>query len=747
MGLFGGKDEEEKKKKIETEEVELEESSETEGYEDEAAAGVVISEEGLLTQINFIENVNVNQDHDMNLESFDFKGNLEIKNPSSKDRIWDLNINLENVEKTNIEESEIYVRELGVSDDENTDSREYELKEEGENKLLVKEFISTLPEAYENWDISELEKLMLEGEEGEEEEIGEEALEEEAEEEEIGEEALEEEAEEEELPIESFGITINKVNNVMFLIALRNQFENPIKDIEVIKELPSEFENIVILESTPGLAEREDNKIIWTIEELESDKTINLKLSADIQVETKDAVKTGPVNVSYTGSSSFAGDLSVENFSGYTRNRFTIDQIERDEEPGVWDCNLAFENPSEFLLELCEVDVHEADKPESNLIDIEAEAPIKLSAGDEWMSPGFEIESEAYPQIQKEIKFRVGHKLNTELTGEIAIGEVDLVLASITGNLRYVIPGEEKAEVEEEELEEEELEEEELEEEELEEEELEEAELEEEELEEAVEVEVEEEELEKVEEEERPIIKVPTFQESTVDSIIEIKNDGSAPLNEVSWKQRYFTDEFTPPSSEEITCFKDGEEISISPSQVTFEDNILLVQFKDLKDSDLGMFEADSELEFQYPIHVINPSQGATFESEVIINGNTYPKSKELEYIPEAEETPVIEAVHIRRKYRVGKEVVPVGAFGEYEIILSIINKGNMPLEKVLVRDKVPDNFERQDFSMEPEVIDLEGEDILKWVIDKVDVDSSVEITYKISGTGDYNPSQAQLSY
>ncbi|MGV9173192.1 MAG: hypothetical protein ACOC44_09635 [Promethearchaeia archaeon] len=56
---------------------------------------------------------------------------------------------------------------------------------------------------------------MLQEEEGFEEET-----------EENEEEGWEEETEElEELPIESYGITINKVNNVMFLIALRNEFD------------------------------------------------------------------------------------------------------------------------------------------------------------------------------------------------------------------------------------------------------------------------------------------------------------------------------------------------------------------------------------------------------------------------------------------------------------------------------------------------------------------------------------------
>ncbi|MFO8020527.1 MAG: hypothetical protein R6U96_18030 [Promethearchaeia archaeon] len=677
MGLFSRDKEKEKEEDIMYEEFEEEGEAGTSGEEP--------SMEGLLAQINLNENLTVTQDHDMNVDSSKFNGKFEIKNPSTKDRIWDLDINLKNIEQTNLEESEIYVRELGVTEGENTDRREYQISGDIENKLLAKEFISTLPEAYENWDIKELEKIMLQEAEEEEELEAEEEEELEAEEEEIGEEYEEDmdedsfEEESKELPVESFGIAINKVNNVVFLIALRNQFEGTIKDIELVKELPSEFENLVILESTLGSSEREDHNIIWNIDELEPNRTVYLKFSADIQVETKETVKTGSIDINYETRSSLTEGLSIEKFEAYTRNRFTIDQIERDEEPGVWDCNLAFENPSEFLVELYDVDVHETDEPDKKLVEIESESPIQVARGEEWLSPDFQIESEEYPHLQKEINFRVGYALNKELKGEIAVGEVDLVLASIFGELIYGIP-EEEEEVKEEEI----------------------------------------------EEEEKPILVVPTYQDSTIDSTLKVENDGSAPLNEISWQQRYFTDEFLPPSDDEIVCLKDGEEISIDPEQVTYEDNILRINFDNLKDSDMGMFDPDSELEFNYPIHVNNPSKDAIFDSEVIIKGNTYPRSKELEYIPEPETTPAIKAVHTRRKYRVGKEIIPVGSFGEYEIILEVVNKGNMPLEDIFVRDKVADHFERLEFSMEPEIIDLDGVDILKWQIDEIDVDSSV---------------------
>ena len=46
---------------------------------------------------------------------------------------------------------------------------------------------------------------------------------------------------------------------------------------------------------------------------------------------------------------------------------------------------------------------------------------------------------------------------------------------------------------------------------------------------------------------------------------------------------------------------------------------------------------------------------------------------------------------------------------------------------------------------MKPEITDEVGQDTLKWTIDKLNAEEKIEITYKISGTGAYSPSDAQL--
>ncbi|MHA1148070.1 MAG: hypothetical protein ACTSR8_07465 [Promethearchaeota archaeon] len=679
----------------------------TTSYEDTMPSeGEVIlkdgSEEGLKAQINVIENVNIEQNHEMEISDFEFTGTLQVKNPSSVDRIWDINIAFESTEGTNLESSEIYIRELGTDEETGVDARDFSIEGEAQSLLLVKEFISTLPEAYESWDISKLEREMLKDKSADEEEVvddeGGADDEDISEDEDYDTDGSGYDTEAEELPLESYGISIGKVNTIMMLIAVRSLFEQTVNDLKIVKHIPSELENITIIDTSIGLAEIEGDQIIWTIDELEPEVTIFIKVSAEIQVETKDPVKTGTIEVTYRAASSFTGGLSVESFGAYSRNRFTIDEVERDEMPGVWDCSVLFENISEFSIELLNVSVASLEDTEANLVTFDAENPILLPAGAQWKSAVFELESEDYPSLRKQSEFRVLHEMSTEVSGTIAIGDVELVLASIIGDIDYIVPEEAAEEL-----------------------------------------------MEEEEEGVKKVIKVPTYKESIIDAILKVTNDGSAPLNEMKWRQQYFTDEFQPPTAEEIKCIWDGEEITLTDEMVTFEDNVLTISFKDLKDTDWGMFEADSTMEFQYPIHVVNPAEDARFESQIIINANTYPRSQELEYIPEMPDTPVIVAVHIRRKYRIGKNIMPSGALGEYEIVLHVVNLGNMPLKNIHILDKVPDSFERSDFSLEPEDIqDEKGEDIIKWELEEIQPEEEVEITYMVRGTGDFNASDLQ---
>lgn len=639
--------------------------------------------EGLPGLVKIIENVDVELDHDANIESMNFKGKLSVENQSKKDRIWDIDLTLKNIESTTLKSNEIKIRELGTDKNTNTYEEDFVIKGEIKNLLLVKEYVNTLPEADNVLNIRDIESDLLKVK-GKTSKAGTKvkerstAVEEEEEEEEDEEEDSMEDGgtTADDFSLQAFGISIDKENTVTFAIAMRSLFEKPIKNVRVTKNIPGDFSNPVIKDTSVGRADVEGKKIVWNIEKLMPETTVLLKFTCGILVTDITKRKTGTLEVTYEASSSFAEGLDIDKYDAYTRNKFYVDTLERDEEPGMWDCKLVFENPSEFVIQLFNADVYSPDDESTKYVDIDPNDVPLLPAGAQWHSRKWTYESEEYPAFRKKLEFRVMPDFQTIVNGTIAISDVILEIASITGDMEYDID------------------------------------------------------------------QVPTYKEKDVIATLKMVNNGSAPLNEITVVQQYFNNEFQPPKADEIKIIWDGSEIELDSNAVSFDGSVFKITLKDLRRSDNGLFAPESSLEFQYPIHCINPVQDAKFESEIIYFTNTFPISQELEFRPEV---PVIEALHLRRRFRIGKEVVPIGALGNYKIILTVENIGTAPLQKLELLDKVPDSFEYGTYSMKPEITDEVGQDTLKWTIDKLLAEEKIEITYEISGTGAYSPSDAQL--
>ena len=637
---------------------------------------------GLLALVKIIEEVDVEQDHDANLGSIGFSGKLNVENPSKTDRLWDIDISLKNIESTNLKSSEIKIQELGITEGDNVDSRDFKISGEAKNLLLVKEYINTLPDADNILNINDLENhiVQLKDQSAKAEELPE--SEEEEEEDDGGAEGL-----------ESFGISIDVENRVTFAIAMVSMFEKPIKNVKVVKNIPEEFSTASITDSSIGNAEVEGDQVIWNIDILDPETTVICKFTSDIMVSDIAARNTGTIDVTYEAVSSFAEGLGIDKFDAYTSNKFYVDIVERDEEPGVWDCKLVFENTSEFLVQLFNADVYSRDDDKTKFIDIDPNDVPVLPAGAQWHSTKWEYESDDYPAFRKLLEFRVMPDFQTVVNGSIAISDVELSVASMTGEILYTLS--EKAKPTAKEIKE-------------------------------------------------KLIQIPTFKEIDVIAVHKLENNGSAPLNEVSVQHQFFTDEFQPPNADEVKLLMNGSEVDLSPEAIIFDDNTLKIELANLRDTDAGMFEPESTIEIQYPIHCVNPARDSRFETEVVQLANTYPVSNELEVRPEV---PVIEAIHLRRKFRISKEVIAIGELGNYQIVLGIKNIGDMALPNLILLDKVPDNFEYGDFNEKPEITDEVGSDTLKWAIESLEEAEEKEYTYEIHGKGEYSPSDAQLGF
>jgi len=776
-----------------------------ESKKDTEKQGIILDErttEGLSVLVELIEEVEVQQDHEANINQIGFNGKLLIENPSSIDRVWDIDISLTNTENTNLESNEIKIKELGISEEEKSYAQEFQLMGEIKNLLLVKEYINTNPNAddilnpkdiegdllklkqkvsdievetiekkeeriekteeekievkndsdiedsidyterkeedyeegissdfetpyesikrseeessteledldknleffeedeekkdFEQWSIQELREYCEDNlidipDDATKEEILEKIREAE-------EEMLEGGIESEEYSLESYGISINKSNEVTFVIALQSLYEKEILNVKIEKIIPSEFKNINIKSSSLGNATIEENKIIWRFDRLEPENTVFLKFICDVFVETLEPVKTGLITIMYQAQSSFSGGLTIDKFEGFTRNKYYIDLVEKEEEPGVWDCNLVFQNPSEFMIELLEINVNDPKNPQENFISIPKETLPKLSSGAEWHSDHWDYKSDDYPSFKKKLAFRVLPSFETRVNSTISIEDINLVLASITGAITY-----------------------------------------------------EAEELPITIEEEKQFIIIPSYKDSEIQAHLTLENNGSAPLNEITLTQSNFNDEFKPPTSEEIKLFWDGKQVELEPESILIDEESLKISLVNLKDSPTGMLDPNSKIDVLYPVHAESPPQDREFKTNAIYTANTYPRGAELEFIPTPEVIPIIKVVHIRRKYRIGKEIIPIESEGNYQIILHYQNVGDMPLKNFTLLDKVPDNFEYKNFSLEPtDITDENGTDVFKWIIDSLDAEEKLEISYEISGSGEYHASEAQLSF
>ena len=158
------------------------------------------------------------------------------------------------------------------------------------NLLIVKEFISTLPNADDVLNINDIETELLKLKDKKSEVSSKPATpskEPIVEEEEEG-ETWEDGGSLAEAGLESFGISIDKENTVAFAIALRSLFDKPLSNIKVVKNIPDDFKNPVIIDTTEGRANIEGDKIVWTIDkEMNEERTKKIIRLLEYEIENK----------------------------------------------------------------------------------------------------------------------------------------------------------------------------------------------------------------------------------------------------------------------------------------------------------------------------------------------------------------------------------------------------------------------------------------------------------------------------
>ncbi|MHA1111740.1 MAG: hypothetical protein ACTSRE_11605 [Promethearchaeota archaeon] len=344
-------------------------------------------DEGKLVPVKILEKSEIYLEHDGSEGEQESKtsGEFSIENVSSKDRLWDIDLTLKNIDATDFEDEALSIYELAPGEKE---EKTYEVKEKAAQHIDIAEFISTLNDP----------------------------------------------------DTESYSLVLDQDNEIYYSIVVTNITDETLKNVEVTKVIPDLFERAKVLKGDAEEGDFDEGKgIKWVIEELKPKAEEKLELKLEVKVEDKDTkVRSGKIYVKYSAPISLSG-LAIDKFDAYTNNAFYTGFSETDETPDKYECQFVFENKSEYLVRLVNADVYDINDETTKYVDVDPGEVSPLPEGAKWKSNIWEFQAEAglEPVFKTKVQFFViaDHQIATE--GIMEINDIELAVASIAGELSY----------------------------------------------------------------------------------------------------------------------------------------------------------------------------------------------------------------------------------------------------------------------------------------------------------------------
>jgi hypothetical protein len=215
---------------------------------------------------------------------------------------------------------------------------------------------------------------------------------------------------------------------------------------------------------------------------------------------------------------------------------------------------------------------------------------------------------------------------------------------------------------------------------------------------------------------------------------------------------------FEAPSPEQMTVKIDGKAIDDDQFKVEFSEGITIEKEHRSPDGQghtmmltvgtrgpIGL-KPGKKMEISYPLTAPDPTPG---------NGRVDAPAR-IEFSAERfgpictrepVDTPSLKVVHNRRNFSAGKQAIPLGGKGRYEVLILFENNGDTALSDLYINDVLPAQFEikdwelksadgkRDDVTMTSE--DGEGGLHIVWHVPKVEKGERLEVSFDIKGSGE----------
>lgn len=479
----------------------------------------------------------------------------------------------------------------------------------------------------------------------------------------------------------------DKVNNVFLFetenkcklkLVLTNPLDIPISNIKVKRELPSFFQEIEILNPNTGdagiIEELELKFLSWDIVSLEGQQSAELELTCMVNLKDSDVKALGTLDVTYLINNYKLTMINPE-VRGLTDSASGIDRDEGSQ-PGMWDCSVEFINESEFQVRLENVKVSQ--KITTGTENVVSQPPNRLLNPEESWDFDFQVESKDVPKLSSSIEFTPLFVVLTRVVGEINKESTVYPVLSATIN-KSINPPEVNA-------------------------------------------------------------------YANTDLVIEntVVNNGTSAIGVINILDEIPQD-FVPPLINQVKVTLGNIEIS---SRTDFTKKLELAPSDQSPDSKhqiiVKLFNLSNEfiqnakLIVSYPLKARNPRPSievlyktpVKIEINSPVEGNLFTKSPDIE--------PEIKVKYVKRKLKTLKSIKPGMSEGEFSISVRIQNKGNVELENIIVKDKIPKGFDLTNINIdEYNVVKIGEESELQIKIAELKGNDSLSLNYSCSGQGE----------
>ncbi|MCE7736003.1 MAG: HEAT repeat domain-containing protein [Candidatus Heimdallarchaeota archaeon] len=393
--------------------------------------------------------------------------------------------------------------------------------------------------------------------------------------------------------------------------------------------------------STKGNVNANANVIEFVIDELAAGEsaTVTLQLTASLP-EDEPSYKSGELKVTYENKDTLGSGLDFDSVDGVSTIRQRVKRTQRETEPGFYDCQIVFQNLSEFVYDLNKFEVFAGDIESSELV--LSWDGTAVSEDEREIVPGesvdykFVFESpEGSPSFGEHVEFSVQHEIVKSALTQILLPVEDLKFMALDIAKAFMVDGEE---------------------------------------------------INKFE--------IPSYVETEIPTMLTVTGVGSYPLEGI-----IITDEiaagFRGPMEDQVVLSRGSEDVPSGEYNLSVSDNELRIELEHLEESPAGGFKEGDQFIIKYV--QIADKLGALEEKIAT-------KSSAEGYIYSAADARVIATtenddlelvvLHVRDDLDIGKVVESIDYEGSdaFRISLEADNMGSSTVS-LFLEDLIPNGF------------------------------------------------------